>query len=346
MPDAFELAQRGLIRPSKGDATTAALNAPVDHVVGSQMDEEVRDRLEQWLIRQLDMPVGEGEGRNNQMIQLAPRMFELGWDEEAIVEKFKDIYGIEDDSKDSEIWSVVRRAKKYVDKQIAGQDVEALRIKKVMAENVTREALKVRQRIHREYTWTMDEIMAYGNDMWKQPPAFQRRSFMEQMYEPKDIVWCGMTWETGEKKRRGKVVGNWAERFKRRDDWLRMPQMPGEFVSHCTFKPGTTSRCNDSADLRRYMVVESDTMTLDQIGSVFCYLIHEREAVLRAVVFSGKKSLHGWFDRDPELTRENLEGFLAGLECDPSVIRVSQPVRLAGQFREDTEQVQSLLYLA
>lgn len=336
MPDAFEMNRRGLLRPGSTEAAIAAQHAQPDHQIGSAMDQDVRDRLEQWLARQLDNPVDEGKGRNNQMIQLAPRMFELGWDEEAIFEKFKEIYGLDDESKDHEVWAVVRRAKKYVESVVEAQDIEALKQKRVMAEQATAAAARTMKRVLREYTWTMQDIEDAGG-LRGATPAEQKRMFLTSMFEPTDVVWAGMTWHSGKEKHR--------RHFREVREWLKGP-IPGEFVSHCTFKPGTISRSNEFADQLRYMVVESDELSLDQIGSVFSFLVHECECVLRAVVFSGKKSLHGWFERDTSKPRETLEAWLAGFRCDGSVVRVSQPVRLAGQFRQDTEQVQRLLYLA
>jgi hypothetical protein len=336
MPDAFELARQGNLHTGTTDSAIAALGAQPDHVVGSKMDDDVRQRLESWLARQLDNPVGMGEGRNNQMIQLAPRMFELGWDEEAIFEKFLEVYDLAPGEKDREVWAVIRRSKKYVETQVEAFDLEALQEKRVMAEREAAKAARTLTRVLKDYTWTMDDIARDGGCIGM-TPRDQKHAFLSTLFTPDDIVWCGMTWDSGKEKHR--------KNFRAVREWLKGP-IPGEFCSHCTFKPGTISRANDFADQLKYMVVESDKLTLDQIGSVFSFLVHECECVLRAVTFSGKRSLHGWFERDQSKTRETLEAWLTGFRCDGSVVRVSQPVRLAGQFRNDTEKVQTLLYLS
>jgi hypothetical protein len=99
------------------------------------------------------------------------------------------------------------------------------------------------------------------------------------------------------------------------------------------FHPGTISRSDSNVAVRRFLVVESDKLTKDESGAIFCLLRHKLK--LRAVVDTGNKSLHGWFDYPDEDNVEQLKAFLPELGCDPKMFGASQPARLAGQLRDN-----------
>lgn len=158
------------------------------------------------------------------------------------------------------------------------------------------------------------------------------------------MLWVGAVHQSGEKEVRGRVR-SFKHLFKPQHEWLAQPRIRGEFTSHCTFKPGTVSRAAENVQHRRYFVVESDALGLDDVGAVFNYLATEKNFVLCAIVFSGKKSLHGWFEWNDQIQFDALCATLRGLRCDPATPRPSQPVRLPGCIRRDTKKQQTLLLL-
>jgi hypothetical protein len=92
------------------------------------------------------------------------------------------------------------------------------------------------------------------------------------------------------------------------------------------------------------MVVESDTLNREEVGAVFQFLRVKLRHTLFAVVDTGGKSLHGWFNIQPnKLFHEELKATLIGLGCDPALFKASQPVRLCGVPR-DGEKNQVLLW--
>jgi hypothetical protein len=95
---------------------------------------------------------------------------------------------------------------------------------------------------------------------------------------------------------------------------------------------------------RRFVVVESDLLTRDEVGAVFRYLV-DCGLELVAVVDTAGKSLHGWFEypEDDEVMDE-LRLLLPALKCDPKMLTASQPARLPGAMRG--EKRQKLLFLA
>jgi hypothetical protein len=56
-------------------------------------------------------------------------------------------------------------------------------------------------------------------------------------------------------------------------------------------------RCNDNTGPRRYVVVDFDSGSLDEQAALLLYL--DTKVPLALVVFSGSKSLHGWFPANP-----------------------------------------------
>jgi hypothetical protein len=97
--------------------------------------------------------------------------------------------------------------------------------------------------------------------------------------------------------------------------------------------------------VRRFLVVESDTLAKDQVGAVFKWLRDKVGLDLVAIVDTAGKSLHGWF-RYPahEFEVEELKLVLPALQCDPKLFTPSQPVRLPGALRDGKRQ--KLVYLA
>jgi hypothetical protein len=93
------------------------------------------------------------------------------------------------------------------------------------------------------------------------------------------------------------------------------------------------------------MVVESDLLTPDEVGAVFRHLREWHDLKLHAIVSTGGKSLHGFFEWPGDGVAADWAAWLKGAKCDPSTLRPSQPVRLPGCIRGNTKRPQELLYL-
>lgn len=304
--------------------------------------------LPEWLRDELDAPCAMGEGRNDQMIRIGPTLIKLGHDADSLFELFCDLYGDLDASQHREVAAVCRQAVKYASKEDAqvmkGEWIERKKILNLAA----REARIALPQILVDFAWPLGEIGAKW--MWsKLSPIMQREGFLKTLFKDDDVIWIGQVWETGVREKNGREV-NYANRFKTLREWLAIGVPPrSEFVSHCTFKTGTNSRCNESVWERKYMVVESDILSHDEVGAVFRYLSEHQKLTLRAVVTTGGKSIHGWFDWPKDANEETVAEWAAtlqGLKCDPSTLRPSQPVRLPGTTRRDTGRPQELIWLA
>jgi hypothetical protein len=149
------------------------------------------------------------------------------------------------------------------------------------------------------------------------------------LFKTDDVVWIG------ERESSGKPEN--AANFRTVNDWLKCEWAPGTFVCPATFKNTSVSRSNENVVERRFVVVESDELTRDEVGAVFRYLVASGMK-LRAVVDTAGKSLHGWFEYPGDEMLEELRLLLPALKCDPKMLTASQPARLPGAMRGEKRQ--------
>jgi hypothetical protein len=196
-------------------------------------------------------------------------------------------------------------------------------------------ATAAKQRILAEYAWTVDAMIEasptdVANDVasqWKQ---------LVGLFRPDDIVWAGSLFDSGDPKH--------TANFKTPAEWIAAGSIPGQYVCPSVFKMGVSSRTARNVEHRRYLVVESDTLTKNEVASIYRWIMTSVGLHLAAVVDTGGKSLHGWFQRpDPEL-EDALRIILPVLGCDQSMFLPSQVCRLPGAERDGGYQ--RLLYLA
>ena len=131
------------------------------------------------------------------------------------------------------------------------------------------------------------------------------RVFLSTLYRPDDVVWIGDKTDSGQPHH--------ASNFRRVSEWLES-EPAGRLVSLSTFKAGSVSRGNDSIDQHRFIVLESDSLPISKQPAAinFC-----REfAKLKAIVHSGNKSLHAWFERPADDVLDELKVILPALGID------------------------------
>ncbi|MDB6035216.1 MAG: hypothetical protein JWM16_5554 [Verrucomicrobiales bacterium] len=157
-----------------------------------------------------------------------------------------------------------------------------------------------------------------------------------QLHRPEDVIWIGNQFSSGKPEH--------AIHFRTVEQWLTQPPPEHwELTCPATFKPGSFSRCDENVLEKRFLVMESDDLNRDQICSVFQWC--RKFMRLRAIVNTAGKSLHGWFDKPSPETVEELRSILPGLQCDKSLLALSQPCRIPGAWRADKKARQRLVYL-
>lgn len=197
--------------------------------------------------------------------------------------------------------------------------------------------------IMERHRWTYADIQAASPVKIPSDRFEQSKRFLER-FPDKGLIWIGAKHDSG------KVINEF--NFKTRDEWLKKESLPNPLISPCLFKDGSISRSKDNVISRPFLVVESDTHSKDEVGAIFKWLEEQAGLKLVAVVDTGGKSLHGWFElpEGADLTEAKL--VLPALGCDAAMFVPSQPVRLPGGLRTvtnpdgtSTDQTQQLIYL-
>lgn len=214
-------------------------------------------------------------------------------------------------------------------------------------ENLTRLAAKARAAQKQILAQFACGFAQYGNgspvNLLNGDPRNDWR-LMLKLYAPDDVLWIGTKKnESANESHGAEWIDYCKTRFRTVTEWLKETTCPGILITPATFKPGSFSRCDDNIVSRPFLVVESDLLNRIEVCAVFKWM--EQFAKLRAIVDTGGKSLHGWFEMpSPEIVAQ-LETILPNLGCDKALFAKSQPVRLPGGLRPETNIVQSLLYL-
>jgi hypothetical protein len=159
-----------------------------------------------------------------------------------------------------------------------------------------------------------------------------------QVLPQEDRIWIGDFRDSGRPEH--------MQNFREVGTWLRESGCPGPFVCPACFQPSSIQRNEANVMWNRFVIVESDTLSKAEVGSVFLWLAKSWPLV--AVVDTGNKSLHGWFERPqglPVKTWKENEAVLEGFGCDVAMLRPSQPCRLPGWLREIPGRWQTLIYL-
>jgi hypothetical protein len=162
------------------------------------------------------------------------------------------------------------------------------------------------------------------------------------LHKADSVLWIGNKYDSAEAAAPDWKINRAARHFRLVSEWLKEKCAPGNLTCPSTFKAGSFSRSNQNVISRPFLVVESDTLKRSATLSLIKWL--RQFLRLRAVVCTGGKSLHSWFDFPPEPVLAELTIILPILGADPALFKPSQPCRLPGAFRPETGRHQSLIW--
>jgi hypothetical protein len=165
------------------------------------------------------------------------------------------------------------------------------------------------------------------------------------LFQPTDVVWIG------ERNDSAGADGSeaWKEscklHFRTASDWLKLRgEAKFNFTCASVFQPGSSSRSNACVAARRFLILEHDDATHEQVLAV--YKLCRRFLRLRAIVNTAGKSLHAWFDYPSEEVLAELKTIVSAWGFDTKMFTASQPCRLPGSRRVDKDGAwQKLLWL-
>jgi hypothetical protein len=199
-------------------------------------------------------------------------------------------------------------------------------------------------------TWDPEELAARspvplgtGQAHWCQ--------MLSRLFGEDEVVWIGEVWQSGVRHQ---------GHFRPCSEWLRSRETgpPGPMTCPDTFKPGSVSRSGSSVATSRYLVVEADEAIgrkpvteaerVENLRRNLCIIRWLHEGLgwrLRAIVHTGGKSCHGWFDRPPAGHIDELRSLSPVLGTDAALFASAHPVRLPAVVHPSTGVKSRLLYL-
>ncbi|MBS0661235.1 MAG: hypothetical protein JSR82_23710 [Verrucomicrobia bacterium] len=192
----------------------------------------------------------------------------------------------------------------------------------------------------------------YDVELWEESsirpdedPEHDWRLMLGALFAPGDVLWMGEPEESGK-------PWNLAN-FRSRAQWLECPSRPAGRVAAGVFHPDSFSRCRASVARSPFVVIEGDTYDRDPernkaaCAALFAWLrsIGLRQ---RAVIDTGGKSLHGWFDRPADDLLSALRTRADALRIDAGLLDrcAWSPLRLPGCTHSRTGKPARLLFLA
>jgi hypothetical protein len=187
-------------------------------------------------------------------------------------------------------------------------------------------------------------------DLWESSPVrcdddLDDAKVFLQLFPSRGILWISPDiFQSGKPEH--------ARFFRTREQWeAETFTTPGTRIAPASFKAGSYSRNRESVADHLFAVVESDEIGEGKLYASkdeFCSLIRWlREACswhLAAVVDSGNRSLHAWFRHPGSVDMRRLAEHSTALGLDAKFAEPSQPWRLPGVRRENSEQSQILCY--
>jgi hypothetical protein len=150
-----------------------------------------------------------------------------------------------------------------------------------------------------------------------------------------------------------------ADRWKTCADWIETPERVGPIVTPTGWQPGTVSRTKENVATSPFLVLDFDELDgrkpetpeelRQHIRASLAITRWLREALhwrVAAIVYTGGKSLHCWFQTPPPECVQSLKDSAEALGIDRTLIgRPEHPCRLPGQIHAETGRRSRVLWL-
>ena len=129
----------------------------------------------------------------------------------------------------------------------------------LVLESVRAAAERFRPELFDFFHWPMAQILEDSPLLVAQrDPEDQFRTWL-RLWPACSTVWIGDIYSTGRPEH--------ATHFRPLSDWYQIGPVMGNYTCGSAFKPGSFSRSNENIEGQRFLVVESDSLTKDQIGA-------------------------------------------------------------------------------
>lgn len=213
------------------------------------------------------------------------------------------------------------------------------------------ETLRARSRnalpdIIRDYPWTQAEMFEASPISFDDPLSEARA--VVSLFPPTDIVWCGAFADSiapeDISSAHPQRIARVRACFRSAADWLQDSRQPGPRICPNSMTPGSLSRSDATVQRRLFLVIEHDTLGIEEQGAILRWLNEAVRLRLRCVIHTGGKSLHGWFECPAPAALKELETVLSGMGFDPASFRPHQPYRLPGWQHDKTGRLSSIWF--
>ena len=187
-----------------------------------------------------------------------------------------------------------------------------------------------------EYKWLEEDLKAQSPLAMPDDPREDWTLFLGLFEGQEGAIWVGNEYDSGSQQH--------GANFQTVDEWSGVNEPPGNFTCPSLFAPGTISRSNKNVCARPYLVLESDDLNKDDMAKVIQWLKTECKWRLRCVISTGGKSLHSWWVCPPLEWLPELTPALKAMKMDPAMFKSSQPVRVPGILRDQTNWQRIIYY--
>ena len=234
-----------------------------------------------------------------------------------------------------------RRRKQQADKQAA-----KLQTQEAERDKITAKYEEIKEKYIQPYlsnSWKSNfdsETWVYG-----EAPEHNAEALISGLYDPEEIIWTGGLYDTGEPEHAVNFMTA-------RETLATMSNDQPARISPSTFKAGSYGRTKKNVEQVKYICIEADDYSAEPEENLMwnAALIQFLRTVLgmqlRAVIFTGNKSLHAWFDPLPPDDMAELNTLAEGLGIDLATLNNSAaPLRLPHSEHEKTGKRAELLFL-
>jgi hypothetical protein len=173
-----------------------------------------------------------------------------------------------------------------------------------------------------------------------QPIAVGPVNFLRRLrvFKSDDLIWIGRENSSGRSMH--------ATHFRTLEQWESLPpSQDWSFTTGAAFLPGTFRRAKANVKAVRALILESDSLSMEDTFAIARWVEDEFSLPLLAAVSSGNKSLHCYFRYPGQDWVDCYGPALISVGFDRRTFSPVQPVRLARQRRADNGAVQLLLWI-
>lgn len=226
-----------------------------------------------------------------------------------------------------------------------------------------RQEAEARQRLVQTAKAKREEIVERWRwdkaDLWESSPQridqplveSDPRWLIQSLFAPGDVVWTGEVFQSGSRH---------AARWRTAVEWMRAPEdEAGPMIAPAIWKPGTSNRTSENVLSAPFTVLDFDEIDgrkpetpaeiAAHVAASLAIVRWLREGMrwkLAAIVWTGSKSIHGWFRNPGPAALQSLRDAAGPLGIDAGLIgRGEHPCRLPGQRHSKTGNLSRCLWL-